>query len=668
MIENRNKCNKRRTYTSIQQPKNDKVDEINAEVLKFMGERTSSKPIVVSYGTNRGPIVSPPSTTTHRTLPQDIKEPAPVSENTDDIANPTDYKPAVPLQYRHTLLGFKPNPNLILGTAPDRKFYGSSYKYTLYKREQARALGLDYRGPQFFEIQPYELEREQKKVATKEKTSFSDKTDYSWRTGTEVPQIGVVYSSGVKYYIPQIIVDSRDFVNNNEVTIGYAVVTHHWEERNDDCVRGSYSLLDADGRVRVVQYHVEGDKGFRAVVTFRPPGGRSDYVASSYPFWYQTPILLRSPVSKITNDLLYGRKTYISFVKGGAHLASTPCLVDGSRNVREYAEQRENKTTVKNQAIIGDGSGTEKHCDNENKNELSHYYYLLIYERAFMYRGLYHNRGRNVKKNTNYSFSYGVKDMQTGDVKNQYESREGGVVKGHYSMMEADGSIRTVEYVADKIHGFNAVVKYDTDHRPLSSSHQEVQIEKEPLKRLHSLSESKVSASNPRPTVVAFKKSTKNTSKPQFIKEMEIDPTVHLPIDLSFLETKDKVIPLTISKINPVEINLDSEAQQKTVKDYRNQFNQAHLVSEVNPIEYNFNAHEMNKQERKPFTTPGLRNYATSKYFPGIKIFPHKDLQNNGAFIFKPNQEKKQLPNVQTLKLRSVPQKRLPTLISVKYH
>ncbi|CRK86234.1 CLUMA_CG000206, isoform A [Clunio marinus] len=57
-----------------------------------------------------------------------------------------------------------------------------------------------------------------------------------------------------------------------------------------------------------------------------------------------------------------------------------------------------------------------------------------------------------------YSFNYGVHDGLTGDVKSQSEVRDGGVVKGQYSLVEPDGSVRTVDYTADDVHGFNAVV------------------------------------------------------------------------------------------------------------------------------------------------------------------------------------------------------------------
>ncbi|CAH2107134.1 unnamed protein product [Euphydryas editha] len=57
-----------------------------------------------------------------------------------------------------------------------------------------------------------------------------------------------------------------------------------------------------------------------------------------------------------------------------------------------------------------------------------------------------------------YVFKYGVNDFHTGDIKTHHESRDGDVVKGQYSVVEPDGSIRTVDYTADKHNGFNAIV------------------------------------------------------------------------------------------------------------------------------------------------------------------------------------------------------------------
>ncbi|KAG7309215.1 hypothetical protein JYU34_005142 [Plutella xylostella] len=57
-----------------------------------------------------------------------------------------------------------------------------------------------------------------------------------------------------------------------------------------------------------------------------------------------------------------------------------------------------------------------------------------------------------------YSFAYDVQDGLTGDSKSQHESRDGDVVRGSYSVVDPDGTKRTVEYTADDHNGFNAVV------------------------------------------------------------------------------------------------------------------------------------------------------------------------------------------------------------------
>lgn len=59
-----------------------------------------------------------------------------------------------------------------------------------------------------------------------------------------------------------------------------------------------------------------------------------------------------------------------------------------------------------------------------------------------------------------YKFEYSVNDPHTYDVHSQSESSDGnGYVKGTYSLVEPDGSVRVVEYTADDHSGFNAEVK-----------------------------------------------------------------------------------------------------------------------------------------------------------------------------------------------------------------
>ncbi|CAL8137540.1 unnamed protein product [Orchesella dallaii] len=57
-----------------------------------------------------------------------------------------------------------------------------------------------------------------------------------------------------------------------------------------------------------------------------------------------------------------------------------------------------------------------------------------------------------------YNYGYSVSDALTGDQKQASETRDGDVVQGQYSLVEPDGSIRTVTYTADPVNGFNAVV------------------------------------------------------------------------------------------------------------------------------------------------------------------------------------------------------------------
>lgn len=60
--------------------------------------------------------------------------------------------------------------------------------------------------------------------------------------------------------------------------------------------------------------------------------------------------------------------------------------------------------------------------------------------------------------NPHYNFAYEVHNPATGDIKNQQETRTGDVVQGQYSLIEPDGSRRTVHYAADPVNGFNAIV------------------------------------------------------------------------------------------------------------------------------------------------------------------------------------------------------------------
>lgn len=48
-----------------------------------------------------------------------------------------------------------------------------------------------------------------------------------------------------------------------------------------------------------------------------------------------------------------------------------------------------------------------------------------------------------------YQFAYSVNDALTGDNKAHVEQRDGDIVKGHYSLLEADGTTRKVSYYGE---------------------------------------------------------------------------------------------------------------------------------------------------------------------------------------------------------------------------
>ncbi|XP_035917508.1 larval cuticle protein A2B-like [Anopheles stephensi] len=68
------------------------------------------------------------------------------------------------------------------------------------------------------------------------------------------------------------------------------------------------------------------------------------------------------------------------------------------------------------------------------------------------------NDGKTAHHTPRYEFAYGVKDPITGDHKDRWEKRDGDRVQGVYMLEEADGTQRIVEYEADDVQGFRAIV------------------------------------------------------------------------------------------------------------------------------------------------------------------------------------------------------------------
>lgn len=88
-----------------------------------------------------------------------------------------------------------------------------------------------------------------------------------------------------------------------------------------------------------------------------------------------------------------------------------------------------------------------------------HHHEALDSSAYYGYGGYAPDYNKDYHSYPKYKFEYGVKDPHTGDHKSQWEVRDGDVVKGEYTLDEADGTKRIVSYTADDHNGFNAVVK-----------------------------------------------------------------------------------------------------------------------------------------------------------------------------------------------------------------
>ncbi|KAL3283014.1 hypothetical protein HHI36_006171 [Cryptolaemus montrouzieri] len=163
---------------------------------------------MVSFGTSKGPIIPrsayPPSPISRSDAPS---QPAPVYETSEDLPNPSTYKPLIPHQYRTKLYAVKPPTNLILGTPLDIKYTPSQEKYDVYKKTQLKSLGRTYSGPNLFERQPYEFaDGQNRKTFLQPSVSYVKPQVFEKKlsNANSVPEIGIVYSSGVRYYVPQV--------------------------------------------------------------------------------------------------------------------------------------------------------------------------------------------------------------------------------------------------------------------------------------------------------------------------------------------------------------------------------------------------------------------------------------------------------------------------------
>ncbi|PNF41983.1 hypothetical protein B7P43_G13668 [Cryptotermes secundus] len=192
------------------------------------------------------------------------------------------------------------------------------------------------------------------------------------------------------------------------------VINDRWEHRHGEYVKGAYSVLEPDGRVRTVDYEVDGPKGFHAVIRTQFPSNRFLSYIQLQKSLKQHP---DPPVNILTNQRIPTESS-------------------------EFNNQRSARLLQKDLPV--------------NFHSISPNYYLSTHAG---YLGVPSHHAVDYYAYPKYAYDYAVKDPHTGDSKSQWETRDGDNVKGAYSLVEPDGSVRIVEYISDKHNGFNAIVK-----------------------------------------------------------------------------------------------------------------------------------------------------------------------------------------------------------------
>ncbi|KAL1497021.1 hypothetical protein ABEB36_008052 [Hypothenemus hampei] len=266
-------------------------------------------------------------------------------------------------------------------------------------------------------------------------------------------------------------------------------------------------------------------------------------------------------------------------------------------------------------------------------------------------------------KPTDYSFSYGVKDPHTGDFKHQWEKKEGDSIKGQYSLVEADGSIRTVDYVASGKTGFNAVVKKSPLHHITykqkdAISYNNVELSPNTSPESYQLAgeddyEEQGGYVYLSPEEIS--NGALGQASQRVVQKQRVDPVQEeyetlqymsskIPVDLNILQqdNSEMIVPLEIESIKPIEIQVKKQkpvaSQKSSIKNTPIKPNQELSQEDLNKFLAEYYA--MNdqpkvvmetgfkpitaptvsqpiipntfKSNKKPQTTPGLKTYSSN--------------------------------------------------------
>ncbi|GAB0090467.1 activating signal cointegrator 1 complex subunit 2 homolog [Sergentomyia squamirostris] len=135
--------------------------------------------------------------------------------------------------------------------------------------------------------------------------------------------------------------------------------------------------------------------------------------------------------------------------EGSSHYSQTPKATYVSPTVRQYHQQQSQPQQQQLHYANAPSSSSYKAPGKASHHRPSAYHDEEPEDHDF---------------NSSYQFGFDVKDDEYTNYQNRKEIRDGGVIKGSYSVVDSDGFIRTVTYTADPKEGFKAeVVREPTD-------------------------------------------------------------------------------------------------------------------------------------------------------------------------------------------------------------
>ncbi|XP_046427599.1 uncharacterized protein LOC124183311 [Neodiprion fabricii] len=278
------------------------------------------------------------------------------------------------------------------------------------------------------------------------------------------------------------------------------------ETRDGDVVQGSYSLIESDGTRRTVDYTADPVNGFNAVVHKEPAGVAVKTVAAPVVAKYAAPVahaplayaapVAHAPLSYAAPaaHVTYAAPavahaaplSYSAYAAPTAHVSyAAPAYayhgrglaLKNSGSIRRYKRPTTTLSCISNPAddtaamafkfvalfalVAAANAGVlapaplAYHAAPAYAHAVPAYGYASApLAKAVVAKTV----DADYDAHPQYSYAYDVQDSITGDNKQQHETRDGDVVQGSYSLIESDGTRRTVDYTADPVNGFNAVV------------------------------------------------------------------------------------------------------------------------------------------------------------------------------------------------------------------